>query len=339
MPERVLPRRPIGKTGLSVSVFGFGAGPLGGIYEPMSDADAAATVAAALDAGVTYFDVAPMYGHGLAERRLGDALRKQRAGMVLSTKVGRMLRPARGARPESMYADPLAFEIGYDYSYEGVMRSIEDSYQRLGLPSIDIAYIHDVNRRWQGDDVDRRFAEVMEGGYRALHGLRSQGVIKAVGVGMNDDGGLSRFAHAGDFDCFMIAGQYTLLDQSPLDGLLPLCAEKGISIVSAAPFNSGILATGASGDAKFFYQAAPPEVLERTRRIEAVCARHAVPLPAAGLQFALGHPVVASVAAGSSSAAEVRHNVEMMTVPIPSDFWAELKSDGLIRADAPVGGA
>lgn len=335
MPEHVLPQRPIGRSGLSVSVFGFGAGPLGGIYRPMRNEDAAATVAAALEAGVTYFDVAPMYGHGLAERRLGDALRSHRTGTVLSTKVGRMLRPMRTGRPEGMYAEPLNFEIGYDYSYDGVMRSIEDSYQRLGLPSIDLAYIHDVNRRWQGEDVERRFAEVMDGGYRALEKLRGEGVIKAIGVGMNDDGGLSRFAHAGDFDCFMIAGQYTLLDQSPLDELLPLCVEKGISIVSAAPFNSGILATGASGDAKFFYQSAPPDILERTRKIEAVCARHAVPLPAAALQFALGHPAVASVAAGSSSAAEVTGNVAMITHPIPADFWSELKAERLIRADAP----
>lgn len=331
----MLPQRPIGRSGLSVSVFGFGAGPLGGIYRPMSDGDAAAAVAAALDAGVTYFDVAPMYGHGLAERRLGDALRKERAGTVLSTKVGRMLRPMRTGRPEGMYAEPLSFGIDYDYSYDGVMRSIEDSYQRLGLPSIDLVYIHDVNRRWQGDDVERRFTEVMDGGYRALEKLRGEGVIKAIGVGMNDDGGLARFARAGDFDCFMIAGQYTLLDQSPLDELLPLCLEKGISIVSAAPFNSGILATGTSGDAKFFYQSAPPEILDRTRKIEAVCARHGVPLPAAALQFALGHPAVASVAAGSSSAAEVTRNVEMITHPIPADFWAELKGEGLIRADAP----
>jgi len=335
MPEHVLPQRPIGRSGLSVSVFGFGAGPLGGIYRPMRNEDAAATVAAALEAGVTYFDVAPMYGHGLAERRLGDALRSHRTGTVLSTKVGRMLRPMRTGRPEGMYAEPLNFEIGYDYSYDGVMRSIEDSYQRLGLPSIDLAYIHDVNRRWQGDDVDRRFAEVMDGGYRALEKLRGEGVIKAIGVGMNDDGGLSRFARAGEFDCFMIAGQYTLLDQSPLDELLPLCLEKGISIVSAAPFNSGILATGASGDAKFFYQSAPPEILDRTRRIEAVCARHAVPLAAAALQFALGHPAVASVAAGSSSAAEVTANVAMINRPIPADFWSEMKAEGLIRADAP----
>jgi D-threo-aldose 1-dehydrogenase len=336
MPDSALPRRPLGKTGLSLSVFGFGAAPLGGIYKSLSDAEAAATVDAALAAGVTYFDVAPFYGLGLAEHRLGAALRKRRAGSVLSTKVGRLLKPVRDREPESMYVDPLDFEVVYDYSYDGVMRSIEDSYQRLGLPSIDIVYIHDVNRRWHGDDVDRRFGEVMAGGYRALDKLRSEGVIKAIGVGVNDNGILVRFAEAGDFDCFMLAGRYTLLEQSPLDELFPLCERKGISIVAAAPFNSGILATGAKAGAKYFYTDAPDDVLDRTRRIEAVCDRHSVPLPAAALQFALGHPVVASVAAGSSSAAEVAANASMTTLPIPADFWAELKSEGLIRADTPV---
>lgn len=335
MHEGMLERRPLGSTGLSVSVFCFGAGPLGGIYRPVSDAEAAETVAAALEAGVSYFDAAPFYGHGLAERRLGDGLRGHRAEVVLSTKAGRLLRPARGKQTGGIYADPLEFDPVYDYSYDGVMRSIEDSFQRLGLSSVDIVYIHDVNVRWHGPDAGRRFAEVMDGGYRALEKLRGEGLIKAVGVGMNDDGGLARFAEAGDFDCFMLAGQYTLLDQSPLDHLFPLCRKKGISIVSAAPFNSGILATGAKGDAKFFYQSAPVEIIEKTRRIEAVCERHAVALPAAALQFALGHPVVASVAAGSSSAAEVRQNVRFMTQPVPPDFWGELKAEGLIRADAP----
>lgn len=336
MPEVSLPQRPVGTTGLSLSVFGFGAGPLGGIYKAMSDADATATIEAAHSAGVTYFDVAPFYGLGLAERRLGTALRQRRAGTAISTKVGRLLKPVRDRKPDSMYVDPLDFEVIYDYSYDGVMRSIEDSYQRLGLPSIDIVYIHDVNRRWHGDMVDQRFSEVMEGGYRALEKLRSEGVIKAIGVGVNDNGILVRFAEAGDFDCFMLAGRYTLLEQSPLDELFPVCAERGISIVSAAPFNSGILATGAKAGAKYFYTDAPAEIVERTQKIETVCERHGVPLPAAALQFALGHPVVASVAAGCSSAAEAKANVAMMTQPIPADFWGELKAERLIRADAPV---
>ena len=336
MLDHAMPRRPLGKTGLSLSVFGFGAGPLGGIYKAVSEAEATDAVLAAQGAGVTYFDVAPFYGLGLAERRLGTTLRKSRAGTVLSTKVGRLLKPLRDRKPDSMYVDPLDFEVSYDYSYDGVMRSIEDSYQRLGLPSIDIVYIHDVNRRWHGDDVDRRFSEVMEGGYRALEMLRSEGIIKAIGVGVNDNEILVRFAAAGDFDCFMVAGRYTLLEQSPLDELFPACAAKGISIISAAPFNSGILATGAKAEAKYFYTDAPPEIVIRTQRIEAVCERHQVPLPAAALQFALGHPIVASVAAGCTSAEEATANAAMITLPIPADFWAELKSEGLIRADTPI---
>ncbi|TXI09136.1 MAG: aldo/keto reductase [Rhizobium sp.] len=335
MPDGVLETRRLGSTNVSVSIFAFGGGPLGGIYRAISDSEAADMVAAALDTGVSYFDVAPLYGHGLAERRIGDGLRRHRSQVVLSTKVGRLLMPSRGKPASGIYADPLEFEPVYDYSHDGVMRSLEDSLQRLGLSSVDIVYIHDVTKRWHGDDAQRRFAEVMDGGYRALERLRGEGVIKAIGVGMNDDGGLARFAEAGNFDCFMLAGQYTLLDQSPLDHLFPICARRDISIVSAAPFNSGILATGTKGDAKFFYQSAPPEILERTRKIEAVCERHGVPLPAAALQFALGHPLVASVAAGSSSAAEVRQNVSYMTLPIPADFWGELKAEGLIRADAP----
>jgi D-threo-aldose 1-dehydrogenase len=331
-----VPSRKLGSTGLSVSVLGFGAAPLGGIYRALSDAEADATVTAAYEAGLRYFDVAPFYGLGLAEHRLGRALRKRRSDCAISTKVGRLLRPARGGEPDSMYVDPLPFEVAYDYSYDGVMRSIEDSQQRTGFVDFDVLFIHDVNRRWHGDDVDRRFDEVMAGGYRALDELRRNGHVKAIGVGVNDNEILLRFADAGRFDCFMLAGRYTLLEQSPLDALFPRCEREGISIIAAAPFNSGILATGARAGAKYFYADAPPEILEKTRRIEAVCDRHGVPLAAAALQFALGHPVVASVAAGFSSPAEVETNVAMMTLPVPPVFWEELKTEGLIRQDSPT---
>jgi D-threo-aldose 1-dehydrogenase len=340
MPERptaLLPRRRLGRTDLEVSILGFGAAPLGGVYRALSESEAAATVAAALDQGLRYFDVAPFYGLGLAEHRLGTALRQRRADCVISTKVGRLLRPlADGAKPEGMYVDPLPFEVAYDYSYDGIMRSIEDSQQRMGLTRFDIIFIHDVNRRWHGDDVDRRFDEVMEGGYRALDDLRRAGLVKAIGVGVNDNEILTRFAEAGRFDCFMLAGRYTLLEQSPLDELFPLCERKGIAIVSAAPFNSGILATGAKAGAKYFYKDAPSDIIERTQRIEAVCARHNVPLIAAALQFALGHPIVASVATGCSSPQEVIDNAAMITLPIPAGFWAELKAEGLIRPESPI---
>ncbi|MBS7700975.1 aldo/keto reductase [Chelatococcus sp.] len=335
--EGLLPTRPLGRSGLDISVLGFGAAPLGGIYRSLSNAEAEQTVAAALDCGLRYFDVAPFYGLGRAERRLGDALRDRREECVLSTKIGRLLRPpASGVRPQSMYVDPLPFEVVFDYSYDGVMRSLEDSQQRMGLLAFDIVFIHDVNRRWHGDEVDRRFDEVMGGGYRALDELRRSGQVKAIGVGVNDSDILVRFADAGQFDCFMLAGRYTLLEQTPLDTLFPRCEREGISVIAAAPFNSGILATGARDGAKYFYTDAPADILDRTRRIEAICERHGVPLIAAALQFALGHTLVASVATGFSSPEEVKQAAEMIQLPIPMGFWDELKAAGLIRQDSPV---
>ena len=328
--------RRIGRTELCVGPLAFGCAPLGGLYEVLPDDRARATLLAAREAGITYFDVAPLYGHGLAEHRLGEVLRKDRKDTVLSTKVGRLLKPAPGGRVNTgMFRDGLPFEVVFDYSYDGVMRSFEDSCQRLGTGSIDILYIHDVNRKWQGEAVDQRFREVMEGGYRALDELRRDGVIKAIGVGVNDCEILARFARAGDFDCFMLAGRYTLLEQSPLELLFPICAERSISIVAAGPFNSGILASGAVPGAKYFYADAPAEIMDKTRAIEAICRRHGVPLAAAALQFALGHPLIASVATGMVSPEEVAANVANMTRPIPDDLWLELKGEGLLHQNAP----
>ncbi|MGN6303594.1 MAG: aldo/keto reductase [Mesorhizobium sp.] len=328
-------KRTIGTTGLQVTALGFGCGPIAGLYAPVPDAGATAALCAARDAGIGYFDAAPLYGSGLAERRLGDALRHDFENIVVSTKVGRLLKPSR-ADENPMFHGALPFKISYDYSYGGVMRSIEDSWQRMGTAGIDILYIHDVNRKWHGDAVEDRFREVMEGGYRALEELRAAGIVKAIGVGVNDPDILVRFANAGDFDCFMLAGRYTLLEQTPLDELFPLCARKSISVVAAGPFNSGILASGAKPGAKYFYSDAPEAMLTKTAAIEVVCRRHSVPLAAAALQFALGHPVVASVATGMVSPEEVHANVEHLATTIAADFWLELKHEGLIRADTPT---
>jgi len=316
-----------------MTVVGFGCAPIGGLYAPVSNDQAVATVHAARDGGICYFDAAPLYGSGLAEHRLGAALRDKTGDFVVSTKVGRLLKPLTG-RTIAPHVPP--FEVVYDYSYDGVMRSVEDSFQRMGMTRVDLLYIHDVNRRWHGDAVEDRFREVMSGGYRAMEQLRAEGVVKAIGAGMNDAGMLVRFAEAGDFDCFMLAGRYTLLEQTPLDDLFPLCQRKNISIVAAGPFNSGILASGATAGAKYFYKDAPEDVLARTRAIEAVCARHDVPLAAAALQFALGHPVVASVATGMVSPGEVRANLGHLARKIPDDLWRELKAEALIREDAPA---
>lgn len=325
-------RRQIGRTGVEVSVLGLGCGPIGGLYDLIGEEQASATVAAALAAGIRYFDTAPLYGAGLSEHRLGTGLRLARAGAVISTKVGRLLRP--GDDGSSMFRQTLPFGIVYDYSRDGVLRSLEDSLQRLGTDRVDILYIHDVNRRWHGDAVEARFREAMNGAYRALADLRAAGVVGAIGVGMNDPEMLTRFALAGDFDVFMLAGRYTLLDQSGLDGLFPACRARAISVVSAGPFNSGILATGAQDGAKFFYADASPEILERTRRIEAVCGSHGVPLATAALQFALRHPVVACVATGMVAPEEVSRNAVALAQPVPDGLWSDLRSAGLVHPDA-----
>ena len=329
-------RRRLGRTQVEVSVLGLGCGPLGGLYDVLDENVATATVAAALDAGITYFDTAPLYGHGLSEHRLGTGLRRVRDGAVISTKVGRLLRPARGEAAAGMFRDALPFEPVYDYTREGVLRSVEDSLQRLGTDRVDILYIHDVSRRWLGEAVEARFAEVMDGGYPALAGLRDAGVVGAIGVGMNDTAMLTRFAAAGDFDVFMLAGRYTLLDQSGLDGLFQACAARGISIVAAGPFNSGLLATGAREGAKFFYADAPAEILDRTRRIEAISADHDVPLATAALQFALRHPIVASVATGMVSPEEVARNAAALAAPVPAGLWSDLEAAGLLHPETPA---
>ena len=306
---------------------GFGGGSA--FVGAAGEAESAALLAHAWSRGFRYFDTAPFYGHGLSEHRFGAALRHvPRDAFLLSTKVGRLLRPDPHAR-----ASPAAlpFNVAYDYSYDGVMRSIDDSLQRLGLACIDIAYLHDVSPKWQGADYERRFAEAIEGGYRALDRLRSEGVIRAVGVGVKDWDVCLRFAKAANFDCFMLAGGYTLLEQSSAEAFLPYCVANGIDVVLASPFNSGILATGAVDGATFFYAPPPAAVAERVRRLAAVCERHGVPLGAAALQFPLTHPAIVSVVAGYRSAAEVDTNLRWLDWPVPSALWDELADEGLLR--------
>jgi D-threo-aldose 1-dehydrogenase len=246
------------------------------------------------------------------------------------------MKPVGGGVAPGVSSGTSPFEVAFDYSYDGTMRSLEHSFQRLGTNGVDSVLIHDVNRRWQGALVEQRYREAMSGAHRALVELRSAGTIKAFGVGVNDWSILLRFAADGDFDCFMLAGRYTLLDHSALDTFMPDCERRGVSVLMAAPFNSGILATGAQAGATFFYAEAESDIMTRTRRIEAVCARHGVALAAAALQFPLAHPIVASVVTGMRSAAEADANIAHCRVPIPGAFWDELKHEHLIAADAPV---
>ncbi len=333
-------RRAVGRSGLEVPPLGFGCAPLGNMYGAFSDEQARATVETAYELGLRLFDTAPLYGHGLAEHRLGEALRwRPRESYILSTKVGRLLRPRDPAGLEGgLFKRILPFEGVYDYSYDGVMRSFEDSLQRLGTWRVDILLIHDVDVWTHGSEEARqqRFREVMEGGYRALLELRETGVIGAIGAGINEVAACEAFARAGDFDCFLLAGRYTLLEQGALDSLLPLCAEKGISLLIGGPYNTGILATGARPGAFYNYAPAPPAILDRVARIEEVCAEFGVPLAAAALQFPLGHPQVAAVVPGARSPEEVRRNRELFATPIPAAFWQGLRERGLLREDAPV---
>ncbi len=332
-------RRKIGRTSLAVSQLGFGAAPFGNLLADVPDAATRAAVDAAFEAGINYFDTAPFYGHGLSEHRLGEALRgRPRDSFVLSTKVGRLLKPRKAQeRSTGPFATTLPFDIEYDYSHDGAMRSIEDSLQRLGMARIDIVLIHDVTPRWRGDRLEESYRQSMEGAYKALDRLRSAGTIGAIGVGINEVDILARYARDGDFDCFMLAGRYTLLDTSALPALLPICERKEISVLLAAPYNSGILATGAVPGAKFWYADAPAEVLERVRRMEDLCAHHGISLQAAATQFPLSHPALASVAAGYRSPGEVQIAAASCRARIPDAFWSEMKVSGLVDRNAPVG--
>ena len=332
--------RPLGRTGLAVTTLGFGGAPLGGFRFEVSERQAVDTLLAAYAKGVRYFDTAPLYGFGRSELIYGQALRTlDRSSLVLSTKVGRWMSPkADNEDVPGWRKGGLSFKPTYDYSRDGTLRSLEQSLLRLGLNRIDIALIHDVDVWTHGtqESADERFREAMAGCFPALAELRQAGVIKAIGVGLNESAMSLRFVREADLDCVMLAGRYTLLEQGALDDLLPVCEQKGVSILTAGPFNSGILATGAVPGAVYNYQPAPAAVMDRVRQIEDVCRRHNVDLATAALQFPLAHPSVVSMVAGGISPDEVEENAARMSARIPSAFWSELKQQGLVAASAPV---
>ncbi len=340
----MIPTQRLGRTQLEVTRLGFGANAIGNLYAALDEDAARAAVDAAWDSGVRYFDTAPLYGHGLSERRLGDRLRVHpRDEYVLSSKVGRLLRPhGRDTPPRLSVAEggifegELPFRPEFDFSYDATLRSFEDSLQRLGLARIDVLLIHDVDEWTHGEAIGDRLREVGTGALRALRRLRDEGAIAAFGAGVNQASACERLMDLGDFDCFLLAGRYTLLEQDALDRLLPRCVTAGVSIILGAPFNSGILATGAIEGARYNYQPADTGILDRVGRIERICAAHDVPLAAASLQFVLAHPAVASVIPGAKSAGEAHRNAELVTLPIPPGLWADLKSERLLRVDAPV---
>jgi D-threo-aldose 1-dehydrogenase len=320
---------PLGGSGLRVSRMGLGTAPLGNLFTEVQESDADATIDAALWAGVTFVDTAPHYGLGVAERRLGRRLaRIPRDRFVLSTKVGRLVRPLEAgemADPEGFTATPRAKRV-WDFSRDGVRRSLEESLDRLGLDRIDVALVH---------DPDNHEREAAEHALPALAELRDQGVVRAIGAGMNQAEMLTRFVRELDLDLVLMAGRYSLLDQGALAELLPACVERGVAVVIGGVFNSGLLADPRPG-ATFDYAPAPPELVERAGRLQAVCARHGVPLRAAALAFPFGHPAVASVLVGARTAAEVQDAVVMLGRPVPAELWAELVADGLLPDHVPV---
>ncbi len=335
-----LERRRIGRTDLSICTLGLGGAPLGNFGQEVSDAEAEATVSAAYAAGIRYFDVAPQYGHGLAEHRFGHVLRNLTdPDIVLSTKVGRLLHPrASGRGDATIFRNTLAFDYRYDYSYDGVMRSFEDSLQRLGLSKVDILYIHNIDSENLGGRNQEFFDQAVASGHKALASLRDQRLVSAIGVGNNHWRICRKFAEAIPLDCFMVATKsaYSLLVTDLLDDFLPFCAGRGISIVVGGALNSGILATGAVEGAQFAYEAASDDMLAKVRAMERVCRAHGVPLLSAALRFPLGHPSVASVVQGARSPGQVIANVEAFRRPIPDALWSDLKAEGLLRPDAPV---
>jgi D-threo-aldose 1-dehydrogenase len=330
--------RNLGNTQLRVTEIGFGGAPLGNLFAVVTEADAQASLATAWDSGCRLFDTAPLYGYGLSERRFGDALReKQREQYVLSTKVGRLLRPGMVGRGDiADFRSPMPFHAEFDYSYDATMRSFEDSLQRLGLDRIDIALIHDIGRDWHGANQPAMFRQAMAGAAKALAELKAAGTIGAIGVGLNEADVCEDALQAGDFDCFLLAGRYTLLEQGPLDRLFPACRKRNVSIIIGGAFNSGLLARVGQPDATYNYGAVPPEIAQRAAALHEVCSRHGVPLPAAALQFPLGHPVVASVIPGARNAAEVASHWEWARLTIPSALWEDLRARGLLHPEAPV---
>jgi D-threo-aldose 1-dehydrogenase len=329
---------PKGRT-LSFTRLGFGGAPLGNFPKALGEAEADAVVEAAWDAGLRYFDTAPLYGHGLSERRVGRVLRgKPRGEVLISTKVGRYLEPCLPGEADSgIFQDAPPFRRVYDYSRDGVMRAFEQSLDRLGLDRVDILFVHDTDARNHGgwDRCEARLRELMDqGGWRALDELRAAGVVDAIGMGVNEWEPCAWLLERADPDLFLLAGRYTLLEQAPLDRFLPACQGRGVGIVLGGPYNSGILARGAG--ASFDYAAAPPEVIARVQRLDAVCRRFATSLTAAALQFAGAHPAVVSVIPGAQSAQEVAANLAAQATPIPPALWEALRAEGLLHAHAPV---
>ncbi|MDR3471351.1 MAG: aldo/keto reductase [Devosia sp.] len=339
MPNTSSTLKRVGSTPLELPAFGFGSAHLGELYGKVEEADSRATLEAAWGAGVRYYDTAPWYGRGLSEHRLGGFLRtKPRGQFKLTTKVGRTLfRPKDPAHfDRSPWVGGLNFEVNFDYSYDGIMRSYAQALQRLAIDTVDALVIHDLDASFHGDKLAGYERQLVETGIKALQELKKSGDIGAYGMGINTGEALEKTATQVDLDFCLVAMPYTLLDQASLHTGMASCVKRGVSVIIGAPFASGILVTGSGGAAHYGYAKAPPEIQARVRGIEAACKAHDVALPAAALQFVLAHPAVVSVIPGAARSSEVVANIASIDVPIPAAFWSDLKAQGLIDRDAPV---
>lgn len=339
-----LGRRPFRTRGgaiLDFTALGFGGAPLGNMHRRIDEAEARATVRAAWDLGLRYFDTAPLYGHGLSEQRIGAALAGEaRADFLLSTKVGRVLEPcAPGDEASGIYVDTPPLRVRWDYRRDGILRSFESSLARLGVNRVDILYVHDIEAAAHGSEAeaDARMRDLIDGGgWAALDDLRAAGLVGAIGAGVNSCAPCERLLALADPDLFLLAGRYTLLDQSAQERLLPACAARGVGVVLGGPYNSGILVTGPRPGALYDYAPAPEAILDRARRIEAIARRHRVALATAALQFPLAHPAVVSVIPGGQTRGQVEQALAAVAAPIPPAFWSDLADGGLLAASAPV---
>jgi D-threo-aldose 1-dehydrogenase len=334
-------KAPSGAT-IPFTELGFGSAPIGNLFRAHSNADAAATLNAAWDRGMRYFDTAPLYGLGLSESRLGHFLKdKKRKDYVISTKVGRIMDVCKPSERTAIgkFFDTPSRKERFDYTYDGFMRSIEFSLERLGLDSLDILLVHDCDIFTHGskDAADHHIKTVLTSGLKALQKLRDEKVIKAFGAGVNEWQVCQTLAEGGDFDLFLLAGRYTLLEQeASLNSFLPLCEKRGLGIILGGPYNSGILATGAKPGAKYNYEAAPKHIMDRVAKIEAVCKSHKVKIAEAALRFPMTHPSVVSVIPGAVSPKEVALNVKTMSAKLPKALWKDLKAQGLVDPRSPT---
>ena len=339
MTIKFLARRRVGATALELPVFGFGSAHIGELYNLVDEADSRATMDAAWGAGVRFYDTAPWYGRGLSEHRLGGFLRtKPRSEFQITTKVGRTLHRPKDLKTFSRapWTGGLNFEVHFDYSYDGVMRSYEHALQRLALDKVDALVIHDLDAGFHGDKLAGYEKQLFDSGMRALAELKAAGDVKAYGIGVNLGETLEGTAARVSIDFALVAMPYTLLDQASLHTGMAACVKRGVSVIIGAPFASGILVTGSQAGAKYAYGNASPEIQAKVRGIEVVCDAHGVALPAAALQFPLAHPAVVSIIPGAARASEVIANIASLEAPIPAAFWTDLKARNLIDKESPV---